>query len=162
LHGNNCTVSLDSSGSSLHKRGYRVTTGEAPINEVLAAGLLMHSGWEGQTDFLDPMCGSGTILIDDAMIACNMTPILNKKEFGFERWKDWDVDLYETIEAAQLNKIRSITHQIIGYDKLAEMVVKAKANIESANLDEFIKVKRADFFRSEMETDKLLHLVFNP
>src|SRR5699024_10590578 len=98
LHGNNCTVSLDSSGSSLHKRGYRVTTGEAPINEVLAAGLLMHSGWEGQTDFLDPMCGSGTILIEAAMIACNIPPNLNKKEFGFERWKDWDVDLYETIE----------------------------------------------------------------
>lgn len=162
LHGNICTVSLDSSGSSLHKRGYRVTTGEAPINEVLAAGLLMHSGWEGQTDFLDPMCGSGTILIEAAMIACNIPPNLNKKEFGFEHWKDWNVDLYETIEAAQLNKVRSFAHQIIGYDKLAEMVVKAKANIENANLEEFIKVKRADFFRSEKETDKHLHLVFNP
>ncbi len=162
LHNNWCTVSLDSSGSSLHKRGYRETTGEAPINEVLAAGLIMLSGWDGYSDFLDPMCGSGTMLIEAAMIACNIPPNLNKTEFGFEKWKDWDVDLYETIEAAQLNKIREFNYRIVGYDKLAEMVSKAQANIENANLTEFITVERHNFFATEKFTDKHLHMVFNP
>src|SRR5690606_17652812 len=92
-----CTVSLDSSGDSLHKRGYKIATNIAPINEVLAAGLVMLSGWDGQTDFIDPMCGSGTILIEAAMIACNIPPNLMRKEFAFERWQDWDVDLFEKI-----------------------------------------------------------------
>ena len=85
-----CTVSLDSSGESLHKRGYRISTNIAPINEVLAAGLVMMSGWSGESDFMDPMCGSGTILIEAAMIACNIPPNLMRNEFGFESWKDWD------------------------------------------------------------------------
>lgn len=162
IHDNHCTVSLDSSGDSLHKRGYRTTTAEAPINEVLAAGLLLHSGWDGLSDFLDPMCGSGTILIEAAMIACHIPPNLNKKEFGFQRWNDWDVDLYELIEAAQLKKIRSFNHHIKGYDKSAEVILKAKENIENANLSEFIEIERKDFFQSEKYTDKYLHLLFNP
>ena len=99
-----CTVSLDSSGQSLHKRGYKLATNIAPINEVLAAGMLLHSGWDGQCDFMDPMCGSGTILIEAAMIACNIPPNLNKKEFGFEKWKDWDEDLFVKIEESVLKK----------------------------------------------------------
>src|SRR5699024_5413186 len=83
-----CTVSLDSSGDSLHKRGYRTQTGEAPINEVLAAGILLHAGWDGLSDFLDPMCGSGTILIEAAMIALNIPVNINNKNFGFKKWKD--------------------------------------------------------------------------
>ena len=90
-----CNVSLDSSGESLHKRGYKTATNIAPINEVLAAGLVMLSGWDGQSDLLDPMCGSGTILIEAAMIACNIPPNLMRNEFAFEKWKDWDVDLFE-------------------------------------------------------------------
>src|SRR5699024_3020821 len=97
IHRNQCTVSLDSSGHSLHYRGYRTATGQAPINEVLAAGLLLHSGWEGRTDFLDPMCGSGTILIEAAMIACRIPPNINVESFGFQRWKDFDPDLFEVI-----------------------------------------------------------------
>ena len=89
-----CTISLDSSGESLHKRGYKTATNIAPINEVLAAGLIMLSGWDGQTDFMDPMCGSGTILIEAAMIACNIPPNLLRAEFAFERWQDWDVELF--------------------------------------------------------------------
>jgi putative N6-adenine-specific DNA methylase len=90
-----CTISLDSSGESLHKRGYKTATNIAPINEVLAAGLVMLSGWDGQSDFMDPMCGSGTILAEAAMIACNIPPNLMRKEFAFERWEDWDVELFE-------------------------------------------------------------------
>lgn len=162
IHGEHCTVSLDSSNDSLHKRGYRTATTEAPINEVLAAGMLLHSGWDGLSDFLDPMCGSGTILIEAAMIACNIPPNLNKKEFGFEKWKDWDVDLFETIEEAQLNKIRSFDHRIVGYDKTLESITKTRENSENANLSEFIEVEKLDFFTSEKYTDKYLHMVFNP
>ena len=159
---NNCTVSLDSSGQSLHKRGYKSATNIAPINEVLAAGMLLHSGWDGQSDFLDPMCGSGTLLIEAAMIACNIPPNLNKKEFGFEKWKDWDEDLFEKIEESVLKKIRDFHFTIKGYDKAPSAVRKAKDNIENANLSEFIKVEHEDFFKTEKETERHLHMVFNP
>ncbi len=156
-------VSLDSSGNSLHQRGYRSTTNIAPINEVLAAGILMLSGWRGDTDFLDPMCGSGTLLIEAAMIACNIPPNLNRKEFAFQKWSDWDNDLYEKIEASSLNKIRSFSYSITGYDKASSAIRKAKQNISNANLDDFIKIEREDFFRTEkLDPDKSLHILFNP
>lgn len=162
IHDQFCSVLLDSSGSSLHRRGYRVSTGEAPINEVLAAGMLLHSGWDGLSDFLDPMCGSGTLLIEAAMIACRIPPNLHHGRFGFENWKDFDADLYKVIREAQLQKIRDFNYQIVGYDCSAEAVVKAKENVEQAGLSDFIKVYKADFFHSEKYTDKHLHLVFNP
>ena len=108
-----CTLSLDSSGQSLHKRGYKISSGLAPINEVLAAGILMLSGWKGQSDFLDPMCGSGTFLTEAAMIACNIPPNLNREEFGFETWPDFDVDLYELIENAALKRVQDFHFKII-------------------------------------------------
>ena len=157
-----CTVSLDSSGQSLHKRGYKSATNIAPINEVLAAGLLLHSGWDGQSDFLDPMCGSGTILIEAAMIACNIPPNLNKKEFGFEKWNDWDEDLFEKIEASVLNKVRDFHFTIKGYDKAPSAIQKAKDNIQNANLSEFITVEHEDFFKTEKQTERHLHMLFNP
>lgn len=159
-----CTVSLDSSGDSLHHRGYRTATNIAPINEVLAAGLLLHSGWRGQTDFLDPMCGSGTMLIEAAMIACNIPANINRKEFAFEKWLDWDMDLYEKIEASILKRVRDCGVKIEGYDKAPSAVQKAIDNIENANISEFVSVKRQDFFESikESDDDKSLHMVFNP
>lgn len=157
-----CTVSLDSSGQSLHKRGYKSATNIAPINEVLAAGMLLHSGWDGQCDFLDPMCGSGTILIEAAMIACNIPPNLNRKEFGFEKWKDWDEALFEKIEESVLKKMRDFHFTIKGYDKAPSAVHKAKDNIENANLSEFISVEQQDFFKTEKQTERHLHMVFNP
>ena len=156
-------VSLDSSGTSLHQRGYRSATNIAPINEVLAAGILMLSGWRGDTDFLDPMCGSGTLLIEAAMIACNIPPNLNRKAFAFQKWSDWDNDLYEKIEASSLNKTRSFSHNITGYDKAPSAIRKAAQNISNANLDDFIKIEREDFFKTEkLDPDKSLHIVFNP
>lgn len=159
---NRCTISLDSSGASLHHRGYRTSTNIAPINEVLAAGVLMLSGWKGHTDFLDPMCGSGTLLIEAAMIACNIPPNLNRKQFAFERWSDWDENLYDTIESAALNKIKEFHFKIKGYDKASSAVYKTNGNIKNAKLDEFITVEQKDFFRSEKETDRHLQMVFNP
>ncbi len=92
-----CTLSLDSSGESLHRRGYRQESVEAPLNEVLAAGMILMTGWEGETDFIDPMCGSGTLPIEAALIACNMAPGLFRKEFAFEKWADFDKDLFDRI-----------------------------------------------------------------
>ncbi len=157
-----CTISLDSSGESLHRRGYKSATNIAPISEVLAAGLVLLSGWDGQSDFMDPMCGSGTILIEAAMIACNIPPNLMRKEFAFERWTDWDVDLFEKIEESLLKKTRDFHHKIIGYDKSPSAIKKAKDNIKNAHLEEFIKIKHEDFFKTQKAGDDHLHMVFNP
>lgn len=158
----NCTISLDSSGDSLHKRGYKIATNIAPINEVLAAGIIMLSGWDGQSDFMDPMCGSGTLLIEAAMIACNIPPNLMRKEFAFERWQDWDVDLFEKIEESLLSKTRDFHHKIVGYDKAPSAVSKAKENIKNAQLEDFIEVKHEDFFKTQKGGQEKLHMVFNP
>ncbi|WP_104735976.1 THUMP domain-containing class I SAM-dependent RNA methyltransferase [Hanstruepera ponticola] len=157
-----CTISLDSSGESLHKRGYKTATNIAPINEVLAAGLVMLSGWDGQCDFMDPMCGSGTILAEAAMIACNIPPNLMRKEFAFERWQDWDVELFETIEESLLKKTRDFHYKMIGYDKSPSAVSKAKANIKNAHLDEFITIQHEDFFKTQKAGEGKLHMLFNP
>lgn len=159
---NTCNMSLDSSGDSLHKRGYKTATNIAPINEVLAAGMIMLSGWDGQTDFMDPMCGSGTILAEAAMIACNIPPNLMRKEFAFERWQDWDVDLFEKIEESLLNKTRDFHHKIIGFDKSPSAVDKAKENIKNAHLEDFVSIKHEDFFKTQKGGEGKLHMVFNP
>lgn len=157
-----CTVSLDASGASLHHRGYRTATNIAPINEVLAAGILILSGWKGQSNFLDPMCGSGTFLVEAAMIACDIPPNINRKEFGFEKWKDWDADLFEKVEDSLIKKIREFHFDILGYDKAPSAVSKAKDNVKNANLEEYIKVEQLNFFETEKQTEGLLHMVFNP
>ncbi len=159
---NMCTVSLDASGDSLHKRGYKLATNIAPINEVLAAGLIMLSGWNGQSDFMDPMCGSGTILIEAAMIACNIPPNLLRKEFAFERWQDWDVELFEKIEESLLNKVHDFHYKIIGYDKAPSAVKKALDNVKNAKLEDFISVKHENFFKTQKAGQAKLHMVFNP
>ncbi len=159
---NICTISLDSSGQSLHKRGYKIENTVAPINEVLAAGIIMLSGWQGQCDFLDPMCGGGTFLTEAAMIACNIPPNLNRAEFGFETWPDFDVDLYEVIEEASLKKIKDFHFKIYGYDKDPLALRKAKENVRNANLSEFIELEVQDFFTTEKQTERPMYLVFNP
>ncbi len=162
IHNNDCNVSLDSSGYSLHKRGYRTATNIAPINEVLASGLLLLSGWDGQSDFLDPMCGSGTMLTEAAMIACNIPANINRKSFAFEKWTDFDADLFEKIIDSSLKKTREFHYKIIGYDKAPSAVRKAQDNIENANLEDYITVERKDFFKTEKESAGSLHMCFNP
>jgi putative N6-adenine-specific DNA methylase len=157
-----CTVSLDSSGASLHQRGYRIQTNIAPINEVLAAGLLLMSGWDGRTDFLDPMCGSGTFLVEAAMIACNIPANINRERYAFQNWNDYNEELHQKIITASLGRARDFYHKIIGWDKAPSAVRKSIENIENANLDEYISVSRKDFFRTEKPIDEKLQMVFNP
>lgn len=157
-----CIVSLDSSGASLHHRGYRTATNIAPLNEVLAAGLIQLSGWKGNTDFLDPMCGSGTIVIEAAMFASNIPANINRKQFAFEKWTDWDADLFEKIQESQLKRIKNPGIQIKGSDKAPSAIEKATINVENANLSEFITLEKKDFFQIDKETSGLLHLLTNP
>lgn len=157
-----CTVSLDSSGDSLHKRGYRSSTNIAPINEVLAAGLVLLSGYTGEGNFIDPMCGSGTLLIEAAMIACRIPANINRKHFAFENWPDYDEDLYFVIQDALLNKISSPHYKIMGFDKAPSAVKKAKENIENANLSDFIGVHHVNFFNSRKEVFGNTTILFNP
>ena len=157
-----CTVSLDSSGDSLHKRGYRSATNIAPINEVLAAGLVLLSGYTGEENFIDPMCGSGTILIEAAMIANNIPANINRKLFAFENWKDYDEDLYFIIQESLLKKIRSSHFKIMGFDKAPSAVRKAQDNVVNANLDEFIGVHHVNFFNSKKEVFGKTTILFNP
>ena len=156
------SVALDTSGASLHHRGYRTATNIAPINEVLAAGMLLLSGWDGQGDFIDPMCGSGTILAEAAMIACQIPANINRKEFAFEKWSDWDPDLFATIETALLNKVREFHYTITGFDKAPSAVLKAKDNIKNANLQDYITIQECNFFDTEKTTKGPLHMLFNP
>lgn len=157
-----CTVSLDSSGASLHHRGYRTATNIAPLNEVLAAGLIQLSGWKGNTDFLDPMCGSGTIVIEAAMFVSNIPANINRKQFAFEKWTDWDADLFEKIQESQLKRIKNPGIQIKGSDKAPSAIEKATINVENANLSEFITLEKKDFFQIDKETSGPLHLLTNP
>ena len=157
-----CTISLDSSGDSLHKRGYRSATNIAPINEVLAAGLVMLSGFTGDENFIDPMCGSGTILIEACMIACKIPANINRKYFAFERWSDYDEDLYFIIQDALLKKITNSHFKIMGFDKAPSAISKAKQNIINANLEEFIGVHHVNFFNSVKEVFGKTTLLFNP
>jgi putative N6-adenine-specific DNA methylase len=135
------TVSLDSSGESLHKRGYRVATTEAPINEVLAAGMLLMAGWQGQSDFYDPMCGSGTIPIEAALIARNIAPGIFRKDFGFEHWPDFDADLWNDIyndDSAE----REFTHKIYGSDASFYAIQQATKNVKSAGVQKDIELRQ--------------------
>lgn len=157
-----CSVSLDTSGASLHHRGYRTATNIAPINEVLAAGMLLLSGWDGSSDFLDPMCGSGTILVEAAMIACNIPANINRKEFAFEKWNDWDNDLFDQIIDALMKRTKEFHHTIIGYDKAPSAVQKAKDNVQNANLEDYITISQANFFDTKKENVGPLQMVFNP
>ena len=157
-----CTVSIDSSGDSLHKRGYRSATNIAPINEVLAAGLVLLSGFTGDCNFIDPMCGSGTILIEAAMISCHIPANINRKEFGFEKWKNFDEDLFFTIQDSLLNKIRGSHFKIMGFDKAPSAIQKAEENVKNANLSEFIGVHHVNFFNSQKEVFGPTTILFNP
>ena len=157
-----CSLSIDTSGGSLHQRGYRILTNIAPINEVLAACIIKHSGWDGSNDFLDPMCGSGTLLIEAAMMAAKIPANLNRNEFAFEKWKDWDERLFDKIKNSQLNRVVSPEVKIYGFDKAPSAFEKSSQNIKNAGLEDFIQVNQANFFNSQKLGDSSLHLLTNP
>lgn len=141
----NCTVSLDSSGDSLHKRGYRSEILEAPINEVLAAGLILLSGWQRDSNFIDPMCGSGTIPIEAALFAWNIPPQVNRKEFGFMKWKNYDQELWDKVIQSAKAKQTAFPHKILGYDKSLKAVKIAQYNVEGAQLEGKVEIERRSF-----------------
>lgn len=139
-----CTLCLDSSGESLHRRGYRQESVEAPLNEVLAAGMILMTGWQGDCDFIDPMCGSGTLLIEAALIARNMAPGLFRKEYAFEKWSDFDAELFDKIYNDDSQE-REFKHHIYGYDIDIKAVNTARLNIKAAGLTSDITVEERDF-----------------
>jgi len=156
-----CTLSFDSSGESLHKRGYRVAQTEAPLNEVLAAGMILKTGWRGESDFVDPMCGSGTLLIEAAMIAMNVPPGIYRKNFAFEKWKNFNADLFETIYNDDSGE-REFIHKIYGSDILPEAIAIAAKNIKSAGVEKCIDLKTMPFEKyTEAPAEKGI-LVTNP
>lgn len=156
----NATLSLDSSGESLHRRGYRQESVEAPLNEVLAAGMILMTGWKGETDFIDPMCGSGTLLIEAALIAHNMSPGIFRKEFAFEKWADYDPDLFDSIYNDD-SKEREFTHHIYGYDVDMKAVNTARLNVKAAGLSNDISVEQQDFKDFKQPQEKAI-MVTNP
>lgn len=156
-----CEVFLDSGGRSLHRRGYRVAVGPAPINEVLAAGLIRLAGWEGHKTLYDPMCGSGTLLTEAAILADNIPANIYRKEFSFMHWKDYDKDLHAKIEESALNRARPSSCKILGSDASPSMITKAKINIEEALFQDRIKVWEEDFIGSTKPEEHGL-LIFNP
>lgn len=155
-----CTLSLDSSGESLHRRGYRQESVEAPLNEVLAAGMILMTGWQGETDFIDPMCGSGTLLVEAALIAHNMAPGLFRKEYAFEKWPDFDSDLFDRIYNDDSSE-REFTHHIYGYDVDIKAVNTARLNVRAAGLLNDITVEEADFKNFTQPKEKSI-IVTNP
>ena len=155
-----CTLSLDSSGESLHRRGYRQEAVEAPLNEVLAAGMILMTGWEGDCDFIDPMCGSGTLLIEAALIARNMAPGLFRKEYAFEKWADFDRDLFDAIYNDESLE-RDFPHHIYGYDVDIKAVNTARLNVRAAGLTSLITVEEADFKDFTQPAERSL-MVTNP
>ena len=155
------SISLDSSGDPLFKRGYRKEQTVAPINEVLASGMLQLAGWDGKGNFLDPMCGSGTLLIEAAMIAMDLPAQTFRRNFAFQNWKNYDSELLKTIKEVRLNRVKEFTGKIVGYDIDYSALDAARANIESAEMEDVIEVRKQNFFDSEKDMFPLL-IVFNP
>ena len=154
------TLCLDSSGESLHRRGYRQDSVEAPLNEVLAAGMILMTGWNGDTDFIDPMCGSGTLLIEAALIARNISPGVFRKEYAFEKWADFDKELFDSIYNDDSEE-REFKHHIYGYDVDPKAVGKARLNVKAAGLTKDITIEPQDFKDFSQPKEKAI-IVTNP
>jgi len=135
IAGRDCTVSLDSSGEPLYKRGYRTDHGMAPLNESLAAGLVLMTGWKGGTAFLDPMCGSGTIVIEAAMIACCIPPNINREKFGFCGWKDFDEHLLDKLQKDTSKSITMSDVEITASDISEKAFRITRQNIKNAGFE---------------------------
>jgi 23S rRNA G2445 N2-methylase RlmL len=139
-----CTLALDSSGESLHRRGYRQEAVEAPLNEVLAAGIILQTGWRGECDLIDPMCGSGTFAVEAALIARGIAPGVFRKEYAFEKWPDFDSELFERIYEDDSNE-KEFEHHIYGYDNNRQAVEIATRNVKAAGLSKDVTITLQDF-----------------
>jgi len=155
IHEDVCTISFDSSGESLHKRGYRSEANEAPVNEALAAGLVMLSGWKGQEDLVDFMCGSGTILIEAGLIARNIPPGIFRREFGFEKWQDFDNDLWnEVLDEAQDKEVKRPECRIYGTDISSFTTKIGRQNVANAQLQNLIEIENLPFHKFQPKSNK--------
>ncbi|MCD8282295.1 MAG: THUMP domain-containing protein [Prevotella sp.] len=160
ISGTDATLALDSSGASLHQRGYRSESVEAPINEVLAAGIILLTGWKGEADFIDPMCGSGTFLVEAALIARGIAPGVFRKGYAFERWNDFDRGLFQRIYDDDSGE-HDFPHHIYGYDIDPKAVAVSQANIKAAGLSKDITVGLKDFKDFDAPAEKAV-IVTNP
>lgn len=161
IFGDECTVSIDSSDDSLHKRGYRISSVEAPINEALAAGMVLMSAWRGESPFVDPMCGSGTILIEAGLIAARRAPQLTRDHFGFKRWPDFDEALWNELLEAAKQRVRPAPFPLLGYDKDFKAVRLTEQNAMAAGLEHDIAVKRKALERLDTVHEQGV-LIMNP
>ena len=155
-----CTLSLDSSGESLHRRGYRQEAVEAPLNEVLAAGMILMTGWRGECDLIDPMCGSGTIPVEAALIAKNIAPGVFRKGFAFEKWVDFDADMFDEIYNDDSQE-REFTHKIYGYDNNPKANEIAQHNVKAAGVSKDVILKIQPFQQFEQPAQKSI-IITNP
>ena len=155
-----CTISLDSSGESLHKRGYRVGQNEAPMSEVLAAGLLRLSDWDQKSELIDPMCGSGTIAIEAAMLANGIFPGSIRKNFGFKNWRSFKPELFKWMED-EVQPVAQTPVKISASDILRRNVDIASKNADEAGVASLIDFKVSDFKLLEPASEKPF-LLFNP
>jgi len=155
-------IMLDSSGIPLYKRGYRVDTNLAPLNESLAAGLILLSGWDGRLPLYDPMCGSGTILIEAALIAANIPPGYFRESYCFMNWPDFDQELFDKIYDNVISKINNNKPVLLGTDISPHVLKKAKENAVSANVNEMITFQKADFFETNFGEEKKYTIIMNP
>lgn len=152
VHVNNLdvTILLDVSGFSLHQRGYRTRDHKAPLNEALAAGILMLSGWDRKTDLYDPMCGSGTILIEAATMVQNIAPrLFSSKMFALEKWDNFNLQLWKQVKKELKQKIEPSSVKIIGTDISPKAVQMAEFSARDASVDDIIEVEQADFFKKK-------------
>ena len=160
IYEDKCTVSLDSSGDSLHKRGYRSVQTMAPLNEALAAGMILLSGWDKESEFIDPMCGSGTIPIEAALIALDIPPGYLGRKYGFEKWKDFDKELWDKVIFSVSSK-KELKFRIIASDKSPTAIEATARNIKSAKLLKHIKTELKYFDEQKPTSDNGM-IVMNP
>jgi len=157
----NVRIYLDTSGESLHRRGYRLEAAKAPLNEVLAAGIILHSSWNGGMPVLDPMCGSGTFLVEAALIAHNMPANIYRESFAFFNWKGFEEELFVKIREGLLSRAKDYEGKFFGRDIDVYSLDAAAANIERSMFEDAVRLKRADFFEADPPAEKGL-LLINP
>ena len=160
IRDNKVTLSLDSSGRSLHMRGYRKQNVEAPLNEVMAAGIVLLSGWDQKSTLIDPMCGSATILCEAAKIAMQIPPHDPNRDFTFKNWKSFDEELWNMVCSDALALKKENCPDILGFDNNQKAINASKANIDAAGLTNFITISEEDFFYQEGTQNATL--IFNP
>ena len=158
IHKDEVSILLDSSGQSLNRRGYRIRQGPAPLNEVLAAGMILLSGWDMKQDFLDPMCGSGTVAIEAALLAAGIPPQVMRKSFAFQFWKDYDRDLWSQVRMDWEEKTPNV--KVLARDASSSSITLSRSHAERIDVDQYIDFEILPF--SETQSSEPLHIIMNP